>query len=92
MDHSLDKELVGWLHSDGCSQWFDVQVETGDEWRSSRISAGLVLFNIFSISCNMDREIECILSKFADKTKLSGAVNTLEGRDAIQRDLERLEQ
>ncbi|GAB0178859.1 hypothetical protein GRJ2_000351200 [Grus japonensis] len=39
----------------------------------------------------MDSVIECTLGKFSNDTKLCGAVNTLEGRDAIQRDLDRLE-
>ncbi|GAB0175953.1 cAMP-dependent protein kinase inhibitor alpha [Grus japonensis] len=50
---------------------------------------GPALFNIFV--SNMDSGIECTRSKFADNTRLCGVVDTLEGRDAIQRYLDRLE-
>ena len=58
----------------------------------TRLAPQWYLLGPILFSNDLEKVMDCMFMKFPDDTKLEGAIDTREGRAAIQRDLDRLEE
>lgn len=84
----MGKEPAGWLSPVSSGQLFSIQVETSNGWCPSRSILGQTLGHIFINDMGSDIEST---HKFEDDAKLSDAVVSLEGWNAVQRVCDRPE-
>ncbi|GAB0179898.1 triadin [Grus japonensis] len=89
MDHSVDKELAGWLHSKSCGQQLSVQVENSD-------SVVFLRGRYWDQHCltsyrRHGQRGQVHPQQVCRQHQAVWWVDTLEGRNAIQRDLDRLQ-
>lgn len=78
MDHSLNKDWVGWLYLESCNQWLSIQMQNSDEQGFSGDGTGA-------------RAVQYLCWQHGQHTLCSVSHTTgKEQRAAIQKDLDRL--